>query len=151
MALISFILESLFPPLFMPGARLGISNVFILLCLVLLGGKYAFFALIIKTVLGSVFSGNISSIMYSLPSGAIALLLQFVLLEFTKVSVVATSVCGSLINTTLQNITFCLVTSTFEYLSFLPYLALIGVLSGVLVGFVVYLAIRYIPLKIKGN
>ena len=148
MALISFILEGLFPPLIIPGARLGVSNVFILLCAVVLGGKYAFASLILKTVLGSVFSGNVSSIMYSLPSGAIALTVQLLLLNLTKSSVVSISVCGSLLNTTAQNIVFCLVTKTFEYLAFIPYLALIGAVSGVLVGFIVYLAVKLLPLKI---
>ena len=149
-ALISFILEGLFPPLFIPGARLGISNVFILLCAVILGGKYAFAAVVIKTTLGSVFSGNLSAILYSLPSGLIALIVQLILLNFTKVSVVATSVCGSIVNTSLQNLTFCLITGVMEYISYLPYLALIGALSGVLVGFTVYLAVKFIPLE-KSN
>lgn len=144
-ALVSFTLESLFPPILLPGARLGLSNVFILLTAILLGGRYACAALVIKTVLGSVFGGNVSAILYSLPSGAVALAAELLLLYFTKVSVVAISVCGSVINTTLQNLTFCLITDAAEYLAYLPYLSLISLASGLLVGFAVYLAIKKSP------
>ena len=144
-ALITFMLESLFPPIILPGAKLGLSNIFILLTAIILGGRYAFIALALKTMLGSVFSGNVSAIMYSLPSGAIALTVELLLLYFTKSSIIAISVCGSVINTTLQNLTFCLVTDASEYLAYLPYLSIISILSGILVGFTVYLIVKKLP------
>ncbi len=143
---ITFTLESLFPPIVLPGARLGLSNIFILISAILLGGKYGFVTLIIKTVIGSLFAGNISALIYSLPSGVIALSVQLLLLYYVKnTSIVCASVVGAVINTTVQNATFCLVTSTAEYLSFLPYLALIGIFSGLLVGFIVYLILLRMP------
>ena len=144
-ALISFMLENLFPPIILPGARLGISNAFILLSAILLGWKYGIATLIIKTVIGSIFAGNLSAIIYSLPAGLIALTLELILLHFTSVSVVATSVLGAVINTTVQNLTFCLVTNAVEYLIYLPYLGLIGAVGGVAVGLIVYLVVKKLP------
>lgn len=144
-ALITFMIESLFPPIILPGAKLGLSNIFILLTAIILGGRYAFISLALKTILGSVFSGNVSAIMYSLPSGAIALTVELVLLYLTKSSIIAISVCGSVINTTIQNLTFCLITDASEYLAYLPYLSIISILSGVLVGFTVYLIVKKLP------
>lgn len=148
LALISFMLENLLPPLFLPGARLGVSNVFILIALLFLGKYHAFAVLIIKVTLGSIFSGNVSAILYSLPSGAIALLCEILLITLTnKISVIAISVLGGFINIILQNVVFCIVTNTFEYMAYTPYLALIGVLGGLFVGFIVYLLVRFIPQK----
>ncbi|MBQ9734607.1 MAG: Gx transporter family protein [Clostridia bacterium] len=145
---LSFTIESLFPPLFLPGARLGISNIFILLSAIILGGRYGFIVLIIKTVLGSLFSGNPSMILYSLPSGAIALTVELIIIYAIKrTSVLSVSVSGAVINTTAQNIIFCLITNASEYLAYLPYLALISVVSGLFIGFAVYLVIRYLPEK----
>lgn len=128
---------------------MGISNIFILLAAVILGGKYGFCVLIVKTVLGSLFAGNISAVIYSLPSGAVALALELLLLNFSKrVSVVAISVLGAVINSVGQNLTFCLVTGAAEYLAYLPYLALISVISGVIVGFTVLLSVKKLPLGI---
>lgn len=146
LALISFIIESLFPPLVIPGARLGVSNVFILLTLLCVGAPYAYFALILKCLIGSFFAGNISTVIYSLPAGVISLTVEVIILHFYKrFSVVSASTAGGVINLTVQNLMFCLVTNTTEYLYYLPYLALLGVLSGVTVGFIVYLLIKFLP------
>ncbi|MBO5067326.1 MAG: Gx transporter family protein [Clostridia bacterium] len=143
---ITFTLESLFPPIILPGARLGLSNIFILLSAILLGGKFGFITLVVKTIIGSLFAGNVSAIMYSLPAGVIALSIQLLILYYVKnTSIVCASVVGAVINTTVQNATFCIVTATFEYLSFLPYLAFIGVFSGIIVGFIVYLILLRMP------
>ena len=92
---IAFTIEGLFPPLFLPGARLGVSNIFILLAAIILGGKYAFITLMVKTVLGSLFAGNLSMILYSLPAGAIALTVELIIIYIIrKTSVVAVSVGG---------------------------------------------------------
>lgn len=147
-ATITFTIENLFPPLFIPGARMGLSNVFILLSAILLGGKFAFFTLIIKSTLGSLFAGNVSQIIYSLPAGMITLSIELVLLFFTKkVSILSVSVCGAVVNVTLQNLTFCLVTGTIEFLCYLPYLSLISIFSGLIVGFAVYLIIKHLPIE----
>ncbi len=147
-ATIAFIIESLFPPIFLPGARMGISNFFILLCLIVLGAKYSFAVLIVKVLLGSLFSGNVSSLMYSLPAGLISLSAQTLLLYLTKnVSLVAVSVFGATANITIQNITFCIITKTTEYLSFLPYLSLVGAISGLIIGYATFLVAKKIPAR----
>ena len=149
LALISFMIENLFPPLFIPGAKLGIANVFILFAAVVAGFKYGLFVLIVKAVLGSVFIGNASAILYSLPAGIIAFSLQYALIFYTKnVSVVAASVVGGTVNSVLQGVTFCLITATSEYAVYFPYLALIGILGGAIVGTTVFLLIKFLPDKI---
>lgn len=151
MGTLTFVLESLFPPLILPGARLGLSNVFILLSTLFLGGRYGFATLIIKMIIGSLFSGNVSMLMYSLSAGIVSLSVQIVILFYVKkTSVISASIAGAVINSTVQNLVFCLVTNTVEYLSFLPYLALISVLSGSIVGLIVYLIILKIPIR-KNN
>lgn len=146
LSILAFMLESLFPPLFVPGARMGLSNIFILLSAIVLGYGYGYTVLILKIVLGSVFSGNISAMLYSLPAGLISLSVELLLFSFCKrISVICISVTGAVINVTLQNVVFCLVTDSVEYLSFLPYLSLIGVLAGITVGFSVYLLIKKLP------
>lgn len=142
----SFLIESLFPPLFIPGARLGISNVFVLFAVIYIGVKEGFAVLIIKILLGSLFTGNISAALYSLPSGIIALSVQVILIVCAKrVSVVAISTLGGTLNLILQNVVFCLIAGGSEYLIYLPYLAAIGALAGAFVGFAVYLIIKTFP------
>ena len=146
LALISFIIENLLPPLIVPGGKLGISNVFIIFAGIVLGYGYGLSALIIKAVLGSIFAGNFSAILYSLPSGFIAFSLQMALFNFSAhLSIVAISVAGGVVNSVLQGLTFCLITSTAEYVIYTPYLALLGILGGASVGFILFLLLKIMP------
>ena len=131
-SLITFLIESLFPSILIPGAKLGISNVFVLWTLVLLGGLIV---------------GNPFGIVYGLTAGAVALTVEWVLLRFCypKVSIVAISVVGAVLHNAVQTILFCLITDTPEFFAYMGYLALIGVLSGGLVGLITYLLIKKIP------
>ena len=148
---LTFMLESLFPPLIIPGAKLGLSNLFILLTAITIGYKYSFAVLIVKCLIGSLFSGNFATIIYSLPAGLIALTIEILLLTLTKkISIVSISTLGAVINSSVQNLTFCIVTNTFEYLIYLPYLALIAVIAGLLVGFTLHLLIKKLPEKVFG-
>ena len=148
-SVIAFLIEGLFPPLIIPGARMGISNVFILFAVLLLGFEYGYAILVVKILLGSLFSGNISAVIYSLPAGIFSLSVEILLIYFTKkVSIVATSIVGATINILLQNLTFCLVTNNIEYLIYSPYLALLGVLAGLIVGLTIYFIIKIIPFNL---
>ena len=148
LSVIAFTIENLFPPTFLAGARIGVSNIFILLSAIILGFSYGYFSLVVKILIGSLFSGNIMNIMYSLPAGLISLSVELVIIFYIKnTSIISASIVGAVINSTIQNVVFCLVTDTVSYLVYLPYLSLIGVISGLVVGFIVYLLVKYIPDK----
>ena len=149
-SLIAFTLENLLPPLIIPGARLGLSNIFILLTALLVGGAYGYAALAVKTLIGSIIIGNFSAVLYSLPAGIIALLLQLLAIRAIKCSVIAASVLGATVNITVQNTVFCLVAGAAEYFIYLPYLALISILSGAVTGFVVVLLLKKLPARFTG-
>ena len=145
-ATITFVIENLFPPIVLPGAKMGLSNVFILLSVLLVGIRYGFITLFVKTILGSLFAGNLSSIIYSLPAGLFALIIEVILLFIIKkVSLPAVSVAGAVINSSVQNLIFCLVTNSVEMLYYLPYLSLISVVTGFLIGLTVHLVIKRLP------
>ena len=139
-ALAVYVVESLFPPLILPGAKMGLSNVFVLLALVCLGVGYAFAALAVKIAVGNLIVGNFSTLMYSLPAGVISLAVMSLLFfnGKSRFGLIALSVAGAVVHNAL-------VTDTPAVLSLLPYLALIGVLSGAIVGAATYFALKIVP------
>ena len=86
-------------------------------------------------------------IMYSLPAGIISISLEMLLIHFNKFSILSISVVGSVISLSAQNTVYCLITRTFEFFIYLPYLALIGVLSGAIIGLIVFVLMKYLPKK----
>lgn len=148
LAALAFFIENLFPPIIVPGARLGISNVFVLLAVVLAGNGYGYAVLIAKILIGSAFSGGLSSLMYSLPAGLLSLTVQILLLNHReKFGIIAVSICGACINSLTQNAVFCLVTSSPEFMAYSPYLALISIITGAAVGYIVFLIVKFLPDK----
>lgn len=63
-SLITFLIENLFPPLFIPGAKLGLGNVFVMFALYAFGVGPAFVVLLVKCILGNLIVGNLSSMIF---------------------------------------------------------------------------------------
>lgn len=150
MGLITFMIESLFPPLFMlPGAKMGLSNIFSMLAVFLLGVPDAIVLVAVRTVLGSMYS-NMSTLIYSLTAGLVSVLATSAMVEFLypKISVIAVSVVAAVLHNLTQNVVFCLVSNTPEMFAYMPWLALLGVVAGIIVGFAVWFILRAVPLKV---
>ena len=150
LGLIVFIIENQFPPLIVPGAKMGLANIFSLAALILYGPIEAFVVLIVRTVLGSLFAGNISMLMYSLSGGAVSLAFSAILmyLAYPRVSVMAVSVSAAVAHNIVQYAVYVLVSQTPGFFAFLPYAALIGILSGGIVGAVVMLIFKKVPMSV---
>ena len=149
LALIAFMLENLFPPLFIVGGRIGIANFFVLIAGITCGFWYGLTVLTVKAVLGSILTGNAGAILYSLPAGVIAYTAEMLIILFApKISLIAASVMGGTVNACMQNVAFCLITATPEYYIYMPYLALIGIAGGAIVGTAVYLTVKRLPEKL---
>lgn len=147
MGMIMFMVESLFPPLFLPGAKMGLSNIFSMLTLFLLGPVDALVVVVVRTVLGSLFGGGVSTLMYSLTAGVVSVTISAFLVEFVypHVSIIAISIVSAICHNITQNVVFCLVSNTPEMFSYMPWLALVGILAGLIVGFAVNLILRALP------
>ncbi|HOO22455.1 MAG TPA: Gx transporter family protein [Clostridia bacterium] len=147
-SLVMFTVESLIPT-FIPGAKIGLSNVFTLLALFLLGPYDAVILVVVRTVLGSIIGGNLSAIMYSLTAGIVSLAVSVVLYRFAfgKVSITALSVSAAVVHNIVQTAVFCLVTGTTQWFYYLVYLVPIGIISGLCVGVITLAMIKYIPVS----
>lgn len=144
-------LESVFPPLFgIPGAKLGLANLFSMLALVLYGPLDAALILLARTLLGAVIAGNASSLLFSLSGGGAALLVSILLIYFAvpRVSYLAVNIAAAVIHNIVQVAVFVWETSTPANFVLLPYFALVGVLSGAAVAAVGLLLLERIPERI---
>lgn len=147
LGLIMFMVESLFPPLFIPGAKMGLSNIFSLLTLVVMSPFDAIIVVFVRTIVGSFFVGSMSTLIYSLTAGMVSVLISSLLYKFVfpNITLIALSAVSAVFHNLTQNIVFCLVTNTPQVFVYMPYLALLGVMAGIFVGIVVKLIIKFLP------
>lgn len=147
LGLITFLIENQFPPLLIPGARMGLANIFSFAALIMYSPLEGFLVVIIRTALGAIFAGNPSALLFSFTGGIVSMTLSSILLYamYPKISVMAISVAAAVAHNITQNLVFVLESGTVNMFVNLPYLVLLGILSGSIVGGVILLIFKRIP------
>lgn len=150
LSLITFIIENQFPPLFFPGARMGLANIFSFAALIMFSPAEAFVIVAIRTGLGAVFAGNLSAVMYSFTGGVVSMAVSSVLMYtlYPRISVMAVSITAAAAHNITQICVFALVTNTANMFVNIPYYVLLGVVSGAIVGGVIMLVFKKVPASV---
>ena len=131
------VLESAIPlPITVPGAKLGLSNMVILITLVLFGFKEGLIVGVLKSIVFVLVTGSISSLFYSL-SGAIlsCFAMYFVYKFFSKIfSLIGVSIFGAVAHNIAQVTVASLMMNNSRIYSYLPILLLMSLFTGYFVG-----------------
>lgn len=143
-ALTIFVLENQIPPLVaIPGIKLGLSNIITLFALVIMGPKDAFIILVLRVTLGSIFSGQIMTLAYSMSGGILCLIAETILIKILPFkNLWAISVIGAVIHNAVQISVAALITMTSGVFFYLPYLIIAGIITGTFIGLCVQFAIK---------
>ena len=131
------VLESFIPlPIIIPGARLGLSNIVILVTLIIFGFKEAFTVGILKSILLVLVTGSVSSFLYSISGAILSSIAMYLVYRYlSKIfSLIGTSVFGSIAHNVAQVSVAAFMMSNVRIYSYLPLLLLIGLFSGCFVG-----------------
>lgn len=138
-------LESLFPvsvlvPL--PGIKLGLANIVTVFALYRLGDIPALAILIARCLLGAMFAGNASALLFSLMGGVLAMLTMIVLRRVRGLSVYGVSIAGAAAHNIGQICAAMVVLGGTAVLGYLPALLGVSLVTGALTGFVTSLLFR---------
>lgn len=150
LSLIVFLIENLFPPLFFPGAKMGLANIFSFAALIMFSPVEAFIVVALRTLLGAIFAGNMSQILYSFTGGVVSMTISSVLMytAYPRISVMAVSVIAAVAHNITQILVYSLLFMSTLMFVYMPYFALLGILSGAIVGGVTMLVFRGVPQSI---
>ncbi len=147
-ALVSFIIEAAIPPLTpIYGIKLGIANVFTLFTLYALGSKEAAAVMFLRIILGSIFTGQTVSFIYSLSGGVLSFVLMLLLKRFfpdNKVWVL--SVLCAVAHNIGQLIAAAVMLQSLVVIYYLPVLLVSGIIAGACTGLSAQLVLK----RLKG-
>lgn len=146
-ALIIFIVEAQLPPLApIPGIKMGLANVITMVTLVWFGRKEAFTVLMLRIILGSIFSGQMMSFMYSLAGGLLCFLVMSLTMKIFKVNQLwIVSVLGALFHNIGQIAVAVIMTGTWQIIGYFPILAVSAVITGAFTGLAAACVIKRKP------
>lgn len=147
-ALILAYVESLLPlPFGVPGMKLGLPNLAVLLVLYRFGGKEALSVNLARVVLSGFLFGNFASILYSLSGALLSFFIMSVCKKGKRFGVVGVSVAGGCAHNLAQAAVAAMVTSTGQIFYYLPPLIVCGSLTGFGLG----LAARGVLARLPGS
>lgn len=147
-------IESLFIiPIRVPGIRLGISNIITVFCLYLFGPYEAFSVLISRVLLSGLMFGNGISILYSISGAIISLIVMSLAKRYLNFSVVGISVLGGVFHNIAQLVVATILVQNYSVLVYAPFLVMVGVIAGVIIGIISDLLIKRLGhlIERKGN
>lgn len=131
------VLEASIPlPIAIPGARLGLSNIVILVSLVIFGFKEAFTVSTLKSIVLMLVTGSISSFIYSISGAILSSIVMFVVYKyFSKIfSLIGVSILGAVAHNVAQVSVAVVIMSNIRIYSYLPILLLLSLFTGYFVG-----------------
>lgn len=153
-------IESLIPiQLGVPGAKLGLSNLVVMVALYTLDDKYAFALAVVRIILNGFAFGGMAAMIYSLAGGMMSFLVMVGVRRIgrssasetgmPKVSVLGVSVLGGVFHNVGQIIAAMLVLETPGLIYYLPVLAVCGTASGTAIGILAAMVIRRVGKVVK--
>lgn len=144
------ILESSIPlPITVPGAKLGLSNMVILVTLVIFGFKEALVVGILKSIVLVLVTGSISSFLYSISGAIFSCITMFIVYRYCSrfFSLIGVSILGAVSHNFAQVSVASLMMYNARIYSYLPILLLTSLFTGYFVG----LASIYISKNLQKN
>ena len=118
----------------LPGVKLGLANIVSLVALYGLGRKYAFGILLPRCILGAIFGGGISGLLFSLTGGLLAMGVMALCQKSRIFSVYGVSILGAAAHNVGQILAAMLLMQSVYIGAYLPYLLVVAVFTGFAIG-----------------
>ena len=137
LALICSYVESLIPFYFgVPGMKLGLTNVVVILLLYLMGPKEAIGVSVLRIILAGFMFGNAFSILYSLAGGILSFLVMYLLKRMDKFHMLSVSIAGGITHNLGQLIFAVFLVENYNVMFYFPLLFVAGSITGALIGII---------------
>ena len=138
-------IETLIPVnLGIPGAKLGLANLVVMVALYTLGTKEAFGLSMVRILLAGLTFSSMAAMLYSFAGGLLSFAVMTLMKKTKKLSVTGVSVLGGIAHNAGQIFVAMWMLDTATLIYYLPVLAITGVASGTVIGLLAVMVIRRI-------
>ena len=142
-AMIFSYIEAILPfTIAIPGVKLGIANIVVVIALYLFGVKMALTINVIRIIIsGLLFSGTFG-ILYSLAGGLLSFVAMLIIKKFKCFSIVGVSLTGGVFHNLGQLLTAAFLVSNLKMFIYFPVLLFSGLATGIVNGIVAGLVVE---------
>ena len=147
MSLSMFLLESLIPmPILPPGAKLGLSNILIIVALYILPHEFdALIVLFVRIILSAIFVGSPTVLIFSLSGGLLSFAAMVIIKHSERFSIIGVSAASGFFHNVGQILAAIFVMDSWQIVNYLTVLGICGVFTGVIIGIISSEVVKRIP------
>lgn len=145
LAILMGYVEMLIPvPIPIPGVKLGLANVIIVIMMYFMDAKSAFFVSLIRVLLSGLLFAGFAGLLYSLAGAVCSFLVMALLKKTGKFSIIGVSLAGGVFHNVGQVAVAAAVVENVKMMYYLPFLLVSGVVTGILIGVVAKTALGHL-------
>lgn len=145
LAILMGYVEMMIPvPVPIPGVKLGLANVIVLITMYYMDTKGAFFISLIRVLLSGLLFAGMAGLLYSLAGAMLSFLAMALLKKTGKCSIIGVSLAGGIFHNVGQVTVAAMVVENVKMAYYLPFLLVSGVVTGILIGIVAKMALGYL-------
>lgn len=135
LAMIFSYIEVLLPiNLGIPGAKLGLANLVVVISLYLLPLSWTWMISLIRIFLMGILFGNGLSILYSISGGILSLLVMSILKKIKGFSITGISISGGVSHNMGQLLMAVVILGNIKISYYIPVLLILGMITGIFIG-----------------
>lgn len=133
-AILAAYVESFIPSIGVPGAKLGLANIAVILALYILDAESAIIIDVVRIVIVGLLFGSLISISFALAGAFVSLTVMIVLKKFFNFSIITVSIFGGFFHNVGQIIVAKILVDSYSILIYLPVLLIVGIVTGLIIG-----------------
>ena len=146
LALVFSYIEFLIPfNLGIPGVKLGLANIVILIALFCLSTKHAFAVNVTRVLISCLLFSGLYGCMYAMAGALLSLSVMALLKKTGLFSVTGISVAGAISHNFGQILMAALIVSNLNMFAYFPLLIFSGLVCGLINGFISHLILKHLP------
>lgn len=146
LALIFSYVEAIIPfSVGIPGVKLGIANLVIIIALYEMNLRYAFTINVVRILVSGLLFNGLFGAVYSLAGGLLSLFVMWALKKTGLFSMVGVSMAGGVAHNIGQLLIAAAIVSNLKMFLYFPILMFSGIASGIMIGIVAYVIDSKVP------
>ena len=137
--------EAMVPsPVPIPGVKLGLANVIVLIALYFMGTGAAIGVNVIRVIISALLFNGFSGFLFSIAGAALSMLVMYLAKKVRSSSVIGVSVLGGVVHNIGQIAVAAVVLQTPGLMYYLPTLLISGIVTGIVIGIVAKYCLSHI-------
>lgn len=150
LALIFSYVEVLIPfTIGIPGIKLGIANIVVIISLYYLGPRYAITINVVRVLIAGLLFNGLFGALYSLAGAIVSFVIMVILKKGDIFSVVGISMAGGVAHNLGQILVAAVLIANIKIFIYFPVLIISGVITGAIIGILAGLILKRLPPQIQ--